>query len=158
MCLTDTLNNKLARSSFTILLTLSSPESKCGVDDGLIDTGYTGAYTIINKTLILDVCSKLNIKPLPLSKPKPLRNYDGKLLKKLITHFILPSLTINGHKERLYPILITPLGHHSVILGKPWMNKYGVLLDIIRDKILFVSGRCEYDYNKASSSNDLSFK
>ena len=158
MYLTDTLNNKLARSSFTILLTLSSPESKYGVDDSLINTEYTGAYTIINETLILDVYSKLNIEPLPFSKLKPLRSYNGKLLEKLITHFILPSLTINDYKERLYPILITPLGYYNIILGKPWINKYRVLLNIIRDKILFVLGRCEHDYNKAFSSNNLSFK
>ena len=158
MCLTDTPNNKLARSSFTILLTLLLLKAKYEIGDSLINTGYTGAYTVINDTLIPEVYSKLNIEPLPFSKPKPLRSYNGKLLEKLITYFLLPSLTINGYKEGLYPVLIAPLGHHSVILKKPWMNKYRVLLDMIRDRILFVPGRCEHDYNIASTSNDLSFK
>ena len=157
MCLTDTPNNKLARTSFTTLLTLSLLEAKYEIGDSLIDTGCTGAYTVINETLILDVCNKLNIEPLPLSKPKPLRGYNGKLSEKPITHFILPGLTVNGHKEGSCPMLIAPLGHHNVILGKPWMNKHGVLLDMIRDKILFVPGRCEYDHNNASNSDDLSF-
>ena len=157
MCLTDTPNNELARTSFIILLTLSLLEAKYEISDSLINIGYTGVYTVINETLIPGVYNKLKIKPLPLSKPKPLRSYNGKLLEKPITHFILPGLTINGYKEGLYPMLIAPLGHYNIILGKLWINRYGVLLDIMRDKILFVLGRCEHDYNNASNSNDLSF-
>ena len=37
------------------------------------------------------------------------------------------------------------------------MNKYEVILDMLRDKILFLSKRCDHDDNKISTSKDLSF-
>ena len=37
------------------------------------------------------------------------------------------------------------------------MNKHGVLLNIIRDKILFVLERCKYDYNVTFSLSSLLF-
>ena len=54
-------------------------------------------------------------------------------------------------------MLIAPLGTHDIILGKPWMNKHEVLLDMLKDKILFVPGRCSHDGSKASSPEDLAF-
>ena len=37
------------------------------------------------------------------------------------------------------------------------MNKHEVILDMRKDKILFVFERCEHDDNKVSSSKNLSF-
>ena len=37
------------------------------------------------------------------------------------------------------------------------MNKHEVLLNIIKNKILFISRRYKYNYNITSSYNDLSF-
>ena len=37
------------------------------------------------------------------------------------------------------------------------MNKYEVILDMMKDKILFVFERCEYNNNKVSAIEDLSF-
>ena len=37
------------------------------------------------------------------------------------------------------------------------MNKYEVVLDMLKDKILFLSERCDYDDNKILTSKDLSF-
>ena len=37
------------------------------------------------------------------------------------------------------------------------MNKHKVILDMLRDKILFLFKRCDYDNNKISASKDLSF-
>ena len=37
------------------------------------------------------------------------------------------------------------------------MNKHEVLLNMIKNKILFISRRCEYDYNTTFSYSDLSF-
>lgn len=37
------------------------------------------------------------------------------------------------------------------------MNKYEVVLDILRDKILFVPSRYNYDENKSSNIKDIIF-
>ena len=37
------------------------------------------------------------------------------------------------------------------------MNKYEVVLDMFRNKILFLFERCDYNDNKVSTSKDLSF-
>ena len=37
------------------------------------------------------------------------------------------------------------------------MNKYKVVLDMFKNKILFLFKRCDYDDNKISTSKDLSF-
>ena len=41
-------------------------------------------------------------------------------------------------------MLITDLGNQHIILGKPWMNKHKVLLDMADDRIVFVPGRCDH--------------
>jgi hypothetical protein len=104
----------------------------------LVDSG-SAAYTLIHTDLAIEVCKKLGLQPIPLSKEKLIRGYDGKLAKKAITHKILPTLTVGNHKEPSVPMLIADIGHHEAILGKPWMNKNGVLLDMSRDTIVFPS-------------------
>ena len=157
MCLTDTPNDPLARRPFRVTTTLSSQDRQMTLTNSLVDCGCTGAYTVINEALVPEVCKRLQIEPYPLSKPKPLRGYDGQLSKRPITHCLLPTLDVHGHKEGSCPILIAQLGQHDLILGKPWMNKHGVILDMLKDKVLFVPGRCEHDDNKVSTAEDLSF-
>lgn len=157
MCLADTPNDPLARRPFNTEAILSSQDREYPVDNSLVDCGCTGAYTVINEAIVPKVCAQLQIEPLPLSVPKPLRGYDGKLSEKPITHCLLPNMSVGGHKEGTCPMLIAPLGNHDVILGKPWMNKHGVLLDMLRDKVLFVPGRCNHDGDKVSPREDLTF-
>jgi len=102
----------------------------------LVDSG-SAAYTLIHTKLADKVCKELGLQPIPLSKEKLIRGYDGKLSKKAITHKILPNLTIGNYKEPTVPMLIADLGHHEVILGKPWINKNGILLDMRHDTIVF---------------------
>ena len=41
-------------------------------------------------------------------------------------------------------MLVTKLGQHSIILGKPWMKKHGVILDMSCDKLMFWSSHCQH--------------
>ena len=102
----------------------------------LVDTGATG-YSFVNERMIKAICNAIGVSPIPLSKPKKVRGYDGQISKTPITHMILPGLELNGHKELTVPMLITDLGQHDVILGKPWMNRHGVLLDMKSDSVVF---------------------
>ena len=102
----------------------------------LLDTGCT-AYTLIHEKLIPTICESLGIEPIQLSKPKRVRGFDGKIAKKHITHAIYPGLIIQKHRELSVPMLIADLGQHDVILGKPWMNRHRLQLDLSNDSILF---------------------
>ncbi len=35
------------------------------------------------------------------------------------------------------PILITSLGNYPIILGKPWINTYYIIINIIEDRVTF---------------------
>ena len=106
----------------------------------LLDTGATGV-AFIDYEMAHHVCEILNISFIPLSKPKPIKGFDGKEAPP-ITHAIYPTLTVQGHTESLAPFLVTNLGQHPMILGKPWMKKHGVILDMSCDKLTFWPGHC----------------
>ena len=157
MCLADTPNDELARRPFRISGVLCSQGRKVTLDHGLVDSGCTGAHTVINEALVPQLCEDLGLEPYKLPRSKPLRGLDGKLVDRPITHCLLPNLVIQDHDESTCPMLIAPLGQHDFILGKPWMNKHGVLLDCLRDKLLFQPGHCQHKGNRASSPADLAF-
>ena len=97
----------------------------------LLDTEATG-YSFVDPAMARRVCDKLEIKPIRLSKPKAIRGFDGKRALD-VTHAIYPTMTVQDHRETVTPMLITKLGQHQIILGKPWMRKHGVILDMRND-------------------------
>ena len=52
---------------------------------------------------------------------------------------IAPVLNLGSHRECAFPMLITDC-KQAAILGKPWINKHGVSLDMSNDTIRFPSG------------------
>ena len=108
----------------------------------LIDTGATG-WSFVDEDIARILCNGLQMEPVRLSKPRPLKGFDGQRAKS-VTHAIYPTLTVQNHSESTCPMLITKLGHHDMILGKPWMNAHGVLLDMETDRLIFQPGRCSH--------------
>ena len=109
----------------------------------LLDTGATG-YSFVDPSMVRRVCDKLHIEPVRLSRPKALRGFDGKPALN-VTHAIYPTMTILDHKETTTPMLITKLGQHQIILGKPWMKKHGAVLDMKNDRLSFWPGHYQHD-------------
>lgn len=83
----------------------------------MIDNGCT-EYVFINSSIVREVCDKLQITPVSLTKGRKVRGYDGRMGEP-ITHAIYPQIKIQDHVESTTPMLITKLGQHDVILGKP---------------------------------------
>ncbi len=106
----------------------------------LVDTCAT-RYGFIDEKFAEIVCQTLEIKPQRLTKPKPIQGFDGRATQP-VTYAIYPTLSVGSHTESLAPLLITKLGYHRMILGRPWMKKHGVLQDIINDYISFSPGYC----------------
>ena len=118
----------------------------------LADT-YTTEYGFIDEKFAETVCQVLEIKPQCLIKPKQIQRFDGRAAKP-ITHAIYPTLTISIHTENLASLLITKLRNHPMILGRPWMKKHGVIIDMTNDSLAFWPGHCTHI--GATSPNTLS--
>jgi transposase InsO family protein len=108
----------------------------------MIDNGCTG-YSFVNSAIVRRICEALNISPVKLNKPRKVKGYDGRMGDP-ITHAIYPRMTIRDHAESSTPLLITKLGQHDVILGKPWMRKHGVSYHGHSDDISFLPGHCSH--------------
>ncbi len=94
-------------------------------------------YILIHTKLVNQICQKLEIQLIQLIKEKLIREYDEKLMKKIITHKILLNLTVESHKKLTVLMLIADINHHDVILEKFWKNKNEILLDMWNDVIVF---------------------
>ena len=86
--------------------------------NSLMNCDYIKTYIVINETIVFEICERLQIESYFFSKLKPLREYDNQFVKRFITHCLLLTLKVQGHKKESYPILITQLRHHDLILEK----------------------------------------
>ena len=120
---------------FVTKITLSSENQHFALQP-LVDTG-SSPHNIIHERLVPIVCERLGIEPVPLAKKKLVQGFDGVIRQKPITHAIYPNMRIGQHHESTVPFLITNVGHHDGILGKTWMNKNRLLLDLSNDTIIF---------------------
>ena len=73
-------------------------------------------YILIHTKLVNQICQKLEIQLIQLAKEKLIREYDEKLMKKIITHKILLNLTVESHKKLTVSMLIADINHPDVIL------------------------------------------
>ena len=103
------------------------------------------------------MCKQLQIESYLLSKSKSLRNYNKQLFQKSITYCLLLILNVHDYKKNLYLILIIKIKQHDFIFEKLYMNKYEVVFDMFKNKILFLFKRYDHDDNKISTLKDLSF-
>ena len=53
-------------------------------------------------------------------------------------------MTVQNHSKLTTSMLITKLGQHSIIFGKPWIKKHGVILDTKNDQLTFWPRHCQY--------------
>jgi len=105
-----------ASESLTTECILSSNEISYSLKS-LIDT-EAADYSFIDELTAQNVCDHLQIESLPLTKFKPIREFDDHYAKKLIIHAIYSNLTVQDHMKRFASMLITRLSQHQMILGK----------------------------------------
>lgn len=101
----------------------------------LLDTGVTG-IAFVDKKMAHYICKVLQILFIKLAKLKPIKGFDGKPAN-LITYVIYPILMIQSHTELFVPLLVIKLGQYSIILGKPWMHRHSIILDMSCNKLVF---------------------
>ncbi len=125
-------------NSFTIQRTLGNKIKATT----LADTCATG-YGFIDEEFAKTICQVLEIEPPRLIKPKQIQEFDGRAAKP-ITHAIYPTLTVGTYTESFALLLIMKLGNHPVILGRPWIKKHGVIIDMTNDFLAFWPGHCTH--------------
>jgi len=121
-------DDSFASESLTIKCVLSSNEIDYSLKS-LIDT-EAADYSFINEVIAQIVYDQLQIKSLTLIKAKSIREFNDHYAKKLITHVIYSNLTIQDHTVNIASMLITQLEQHQMILGKTWMNKTDLVIDM----------------------------
>jgi transposase InsO family protein len=99
------------------------------------DTGANG-FIFIDTNLAIQVAKALSIHTIRLSVECPTQAYDGRAGRP-ITHALELTLMIDGRVQRRVPMLITDLGEHDLILGRMWFEKYGVLPDCKKRRLIW---------------------
>ncbi len=152
-CFISMLDDSFDFKSFIVNVTLSSL-GKMFRSPALIDIEVTD-MTFINDSLVSELCERFDIQPIPLFKSKPIRSYDGTLDRRPITHALYTSVTIQGHKDGMMPLLITRLGQHKIIIGNPWLKRNQILVDSANDRLISSSNirTSELIVPKASSQS-----
>ena len=108
----------------------------------LLDIGATG-IEFIDEKMPRYVCHVLKILFLPLAKPKLLKEFDEKPAKPIM-YAIYSMLTVQSHSKLLVFMLVILLSQYPIILGKPWMQKHGIILDMSCNKLTFWPGHCKH--------------
>ena len=108
----------------------------------LADICTTG-YGFIDEEFADIVCQVLEIEPQRLIKSKQIQGFDSRAAKP-ITHAIYLTLTVGTYTESLALLLITKLGNYLMILGRPWIKKHGVIIDMTNDFLAFWPGYCTH--------------
>lgn len=103
-CLTCMPGDPFDSKPFTVDVILGSL-GKISRSPALIDTGATG-MAFIDESLMPELCERFGIQPVPLSKPKPIRSYDGTPGRKPITHALYTSIMMQEHKDNHWKPLV----------------------------------------------------
>ena len=77
----------------------------------------------------------LDVSPITLPTPCPVKGYDGKPGKP-VTQILTLHLAIDGRRQRDIPMLILDLGSHDLILGRKWFSHFDVWLDVRKRRLL----------------------
>ena len=88
----------------------------------LLDSGATGCF--VDKSWALDRWLQLS----KLMKPVPVLNVDGRNQEGDITHYVLLTVGVGKHAEKLW-CAVTCLGKVPLILGHNWLKKHNPDID-----------------------------
>ena len=114
-------------------------------------------YIVIDEALIEIICEQLQIASILFFAFRSLRGYNEQIVLKPITYVIYFTFKINGHAEQICFMLIISLNNHRIIIGKSWINRHEIILNMLYDRIVFKSNRYKHPeaiFNHVSSKNN----
>ena len=119
------MNLSLFDSNFTIVKCILRDKYEIKV---MIDSG-SDDYEFIDFVIAHEICETFECAPVELIKYRMAKEYDGRT-DSFIIHVIYFRMKIGPHTENLAALMITFLVNHSVILGRPWMIKHEIIIDV----------------------------
>ena len=84
----------------------------------LLDSGAEGLAFVDHQW-----ASENNLQVKPTPHRITMFGFNGEVMNS-VTHFATAGLRVHDHYEKQLHFLITPLGHHPVILGMPWLKMH----------------------------------
>ena len=105
---------------------------RCNATDVMV-AKYTGAS--LHKVAFLHI-----LRSPTLSKCSKREN----LSKPTIIYAIYSTLMVQSYSKLLASMLVILLDQHPIILGKLWIQKYGVILNMSCDKLIVWPGYCQH--------------
>ena len=115
----------------------------------LIDSGAEGLGFIDHQW-----AAENNLKVKPTGHPITMYGFSGEFMNQ-VTHFATAGLRINDHSEKPMHFLISPLGHHPIILGMPWLKIHDPTIRWAAHTIKFDSDYCHANCNIPSRPTKL---
>jgi hypothetical protein len=101
----------------------------------LPDSGAHG-FCFLNTRIAQRASQLTGNAPLRLKHPITPKGYDG-VHGKVITHFVVYTIKIDGYTLPEIPFLILDLGNQDAILGNGWLAHFDVLPDLKNKKLFW---------------------
>ena len=104
----------------------------------LVDSRALG-LTFVNTPCTIRLSCQYRSEPCihPLEKPIGNMGFDGHTGKPISHVFLPPELHINRHTLACQLMLMTHLGKHDIILGKNWLARHNIWLDIKNEQLIW---------------------
>lgn len=109
-----------------------------GVSISVLSLPDTGAslFICVDTRIAESACERTGAKKHSLAHPIRPKGYNG-VPGRIITHFVLFDLFIDGYTLLQIPFLILDHGNHDVILGEGFMAHFDILPDMRHRKLIW---------------------
>lgn len=136
------LSRLIGGQSFTVSSHIARKDLSI-VASSLTDTGANG-YLFIDARLAENLFKSLSIPKFKLQKPSKTRGFDGKPGEP-ITHAVILDLWVDGRLFTDQPFMLVQLGQYDMIIGRKWLAKHDVWLDVRNRRLVWPNERPVHD-------------
>jgi predicted aspartyl protease len=132
------LSQLLGGKSFTVPSQIASNGYSVSLSS-LVDSGANG-YLFIDTQRAIEAAKFLGVPVYPLPKHCGTKGFDGRPGVP-IAHAIILHLWVDGRRFLRAPMLITDLGQYDMIIGRNWLAKHDVWLNMKDQRLIWPEQR-----------------
>lgn len=120
---------------FLVTTTIAYNGLSVATENSLADTG-AGGEAFVSLSFAKKLKKELQIKPITGFCPQKIDGYDGKSVQVIDVAFNA-TLHVQGREIANTTLLVIDMKHHDLILGRKWLEKHDIMLDVSRRRLLF---------------------